>query len=245
MNLGFYGHSYARSVYPFTKILADKINAKIVNYGTIQGSEERILRDIKRSKNLDIAIIFHSYPVYVYLPHSDRDFNVQNSIENRSDYLWKNRSHLEQIDSNWDREILKHPKFYQSFKTKDNFQSAMKVFKEHFYDYDLFNSRFIGALIQIDRYLQFKGIAAVHVVDQKKNYIPNWFHFESGIVDFDICNRWLINTDPSSVSYEDNLSIADHLYNLLDAARSREAHTPDDQSGDGGSIPPAAPIYES
>lgn len=241
IKLGYYGHSYARSVYPFTKLLAEKLKADIVNFGVIQGSEERIVRDLKATKSLDVAVIFHSYPVYVYLPKSDRDFNVQNSIENRADSLWKNQSHLDLIDSQWDLEILKHPKFYSSFKDKSNFKKVMEIFKQYFYDYNLINDRFVGSLMQINSILTNRKILSIHLVDSKKNYLPKWFEFSSGIVDNVICSKYFKDTNPNSLSEQDNRLISEDLYNLVIAARSREVHTPDVQSGDGGSNPPAAP----
>jgi hypothetical protein len=49
-------------------------NANIVNFGVAQGSEERILFELKKTKKLDLAIIFHSAPDFMFVPSQPRDY---------------------------------------------------------------------------------------------------------------------------------------------------------------------------
>ena len=91
MNIGFYGHS-AASWYGNPKSFIDQVkerlNCNIVNVGVAQGSEERVLFDLKKTKKLDIAIIFHQHgPRYMFLPKCNRDITVDTIPENKSKKL--------------------------------------------------------------------------------------------------------------------------------------------------------------
>ena len=53
MNIGFYGHSVCSSIsHPqsWVNTLTKKLKANIVNKGTLQGSVERILFELKKTK---------------------------------------------------------------------------------------------------------------------------------------------------------------------------------------------------
>jgi hypothetical protein len=79
MNIGIYGHSI--SMYEeadsdhFITLLKNHYNAKIVNTGVAQCSEERILFELKKTKNLDLAIIVHSAPYNIFVPSWNRDIS--------------------------------------------------------------------------------------------------------------------------------------------------------------------------
>ena len=69
MNIAFYGHSgCAAPNHPesWLNLLCTKLNFKMTNYGSLQGSEERILYELKKTRKLDLAIIFHSYYSYTF-----------------------------------------------------------------------------------------------------------------------------------------------------------------------------------
>ena len=78
MNIGLYGHSMASWQYqqPWSYItkIQNLYNANIVNFGVAQGSEERILFELKKTKKLDLAIIFHSAPDFMFVPSQPRDY---------------------------------------------------------------------------------------------------------------------------------------------------------------------------
>lgn len=77
MNIGLYGHSMAQwdRKQPFSYItkIKDYFEAEIVSTGVAQGSEERILFDLKKTKKIDLAIIFHSNPDFMFIPSLKRD----------------------------------------------------------------------------------------------------------------------------------------------------------------------------
>ena len=212
MNIGFYGHSNCayRSEDSFLDIVAKELNAKIVNQGVRQGSEERILFELKKTHNLDYAILFHCLPKFLFLPECDRDINVHDIEKQRAEYLFKE-------DNLTNYNVA--PKFNEIFENNENFFNAINVYKDYFYHADLMTNRYFGALIQIDQYLKFRNIPAIHVI-VKKHPFPNWFSFTHGKIDYDIMdivmtheakNPFFVNC----VSKEGNKLIADILLNIM------------------------------
>jgi hypothetical protein len=215
MNIGFYGHSNcsSRSSESFIDIIANKLNANVVNTGVRQGSEERILYELKKTKNLDIAVIFHSEPHYIFLPNCDRDISLKRLKEEKIDLLFNNYS------------LIKQPKFVNVFQTKENFERFIKDYEYYLYDPDLHLNRFYGALLQIDQYITSKKIPTIHVVN--KNSLPSWFKFTSGRLD--TISRSIIKNhiseNPSAeynngITKEGNIELANRLLDLI-AACSR------------------------
>lgn len=80
MNIGIYGHSIA--MYDkdqeghFINLLRNHLDATIVHSGIVQCSEERILFNLKKTKKLDLAVIFHSSPHYMFVPAWNRDIST-------------------------------------------------------------------------------------------------------------------------------------------------------------------------
>lgn len=215
MNIGFYGHSNcsSRSTESFIDIISSELNATIVNTGVRQGSEERILYELKKTKNLDLAVIFHSEPHYIFLPECDRDISLSRLKEEKLELLFNDYSKIE------------NPKFFKIFQTKENFEKFIKNYELYCYDPDLHLNRFYGALIQIDQYVTTKKIPTIHVVNKKS--LPNWFYFSSGIVDITI--KLIIKNHITEIPSKDynngitakgNIEIANRLLKLI-AASSR------------------------
>ena len=211
--VGFYGHSNCayRSEDSLVDLLAKKIGYSVINTGVRQGSEERILFELKKSKNLDLAIIFHSEAQYIFIPDADRDISIKQITRTKSNYIFSD--HLNLFHQ------LHHKKFVELFKTSEEFESAVTYLKTYFYHPDLQLNRFYGSLTQIDQYLLSKSIPALHIISP--NTIPNWFTFKSGLVDTDIMNtvpkyalqpnEWFVNV----VTKEGNLVIANKLETLI------------------------------
>ena len=175
--VGFYGHSNCayRGGNSHVDLFAKHFGLDVVNLGVKQGSEERILYELKKTKELDLAVIFHCEPQYLFLPGCDRDIGLNHLKEHRANYLFEN----------WDNDhSLEHNKrFIEKFKTPENFIMAIQAYKDYFYSIDLQINRFSGALVQIDGYLTAKNIPSIHVIGKS---FPNWFKFTSGAVDKDI-----------------------------------------------------------
>lgn len=209
MNVGFYGHSNCayRSEDSLIDIVASNLHANIVNIGVRQGSEERILFELKKTKNLDLAIIFHSQPHLIFVPNADRDISIKQITSSKSNYIFK-----EHMD---DYHRVHHKKFVKLFKTAEQLESAFNSLKDYFYHPDLQMNRFYGSLIQSDQYLLSKKIPCIHIT--MANSIPSWFSFNSGIVDNSIMtlieehklkpNEWFVNV----MTKEGNAVVAERL----------------------------------
>lgn len=220
-HIGFYGHSGCayRSKDSFIDILAEKLNSKVVNIGVRQGSEERILFELKKTKKLDVAIIFHSEPGYLFLPNSDRDIDISGINQKRIENLIP--------ETDWDSNFSQKysPKFLEEFKCRQDFTSLMDNIRDHLYHPDVMLNRFYGNLIQIDQYLLAKKIPAVHILE-KSNAIPQWFAFQSGVTDYTVAPLYQIfkAKQPffvNCITKEGNLEVVKKLEVLINAACSR------------------------
>lgn len=217
MNIGFYGHSNCayRSNDSFLDLVADHFNATVVNTGVKQGSEERILFELKKSKNLDVAVIFHCQSSSLFLPECDRDIDLKSFDFAKAENLFQNS----QLDSEFTK--THQPKFREVFKTDDTFFNVVCNYKEYLHHPDLMMNRYYGALIQIDQYLSSRDIFAIHILE-KKLPIPAWFKFSSGIIDYQIMT--IVNTCPAknpffanAITREANYLISTLLINIITA----------------------------
>jgi len=212
MKIGFYGHSNCAYTDPisYLNLIADRFNGSIVNTGARQGSEERILFELKKTKELDIAILVHSVPGYIFLPGCDRDIELKELTKKRARHILE----FDEIQS-----YNGYPKTTSKFKTGDNFHNIMEIYRDYFYDPDLFKNRFYGSLIQIDQYLLSKNIPCIHIVSGN-NSIPNWFKFQSGIVDYSISvlfEKFKTHEldSKNSMNADGNKIVADELEKLM------------------------------
>lgn len=225
MNIGFYGQSNCayRGQSSYIDMVASNLSAKVVNTGVRQGSEERILWELKKTKAVDFAVIFHSVPSYLFIPGSDRDFDLKGILNRKADYVWKTFE-IQQMSNNWDYHVEHHRKFVDKFNTTDNFVDVVSKYKDYLYDPDLAMNRYTGSLIQIDQYLMSKQIKCLHIV---QSTLPSWFTFSSGPVDTNILEFFKNYKADTSTDYingistEGNKLLAEYLTNII-AARSRE-----------------------
>jgi hypothetical protein len=213
MNIGFYGHSNCayRSADSFLDIVAKKLNSNIVNIGARQGSEERILFELKKTKNLDLAVIFHSEPHFIFIPNADRDLSMKQINSDKFKYIFSDFSNA------YHREH--HKKFVDLFKTAEELESAIHYLKNYFYHPDLQMNRFYGSLIQVDQYLLAKNIPAIHVISS--NTIPTWFKFSSGIIDetiMELISHYQLKPNEAFVNVmtkDGNIAVAEKLIELI------------------------------
>lgn len=221
MNIGFYGHSSCsyRSKDSLIDLLAAKLDSEIVNIGARQGSEERVLFELKKTKNLDLAIIFHCPSNFLFLPGSDRDFKLDGRFRSHASYIWT-INEIQDMNEKLGFHQEHHKKFIDKFETVNKFVNAMTTFRSFFYDPDLTMNRYYGSLLQIDQYLLAKQINAIHVLSDGLP-LPDWFKFKSGIVDETISNDieehksassdWFVN----GLTETGNNVIAEKLYQLI------------------------------
>jgi hypothetical protein len=198
MNIHIFGHSICRRAskkllneetfsFPENLTFADMFFEKYnLNeqcfYQADCASEERILYFLKKTPlKIDVAIIFHGIPNYIFCPGLDRDLspNVEEDF--------------------WSSGLLDRFKFRQNILKdksvpelveldKQDFKQAYKSYTEYFYTNDLAMNRYYGALIQIDQYLTSKKIPAIHCMLNHNLAVPSWFKFTSGIVDYELAS---------------------------------------------------------
>jgi hypothetical protein len=179
LNIGFFGHSTCSATGPrlFTTIVADHFNAHIVNLGSGQGSEERILFELKKAPSLDIAVIFHSRPSSLFIPTCYRDFDVTKK-KNNMEYYWPNETADNGVMLEAYHEGYGDVK--KIFGTPEEFVNCVSYYKKYLYHPDLHLNRFQGALMMIDSYCNNRIPATVHMIDDV--YRPPWFsEFISGV----------------------------------------------------------------
>jgi hypothetical protein len=216
MKIGFYGHSNCayRSSDSFIDIIANHFGAEIVNTGVKQGSEERILYELKKTKQLDLAVIFHSIPSSIFLPNCNRDLVLRDMSDIRMQYLLFEQEKDITVDHEDYNQTLK-----KQFYDIETFKNVLEVHKNYFYNPDVLLNRYYGALIQIDKYLIDKQIPTIHVLEKT---LPRWLSLQSGIVDFNIMKltkqhrllpdkRFVSNC----ITIEGNLKVADNLKLLM------------------------------
>jgi hypothetical protein len=186
MNIHIFGNSICRpqedGIAPhFVDILFEKYNLPYEFLHMFPNmSEERILYLLKKTKDIDLAIIFHGVEGSIYAPTLDWDFNL-NVINPAKWYL---------IDPE-NRVLPYHPNRITDSSVdvveeipRIQIKDALEVYKKFFHTRDSIRNRYLGALIQIDQYLTHKKIPVIHCAYMKS--IPSWFKFSSGIVDYDL-----------------------------------------------------------
>lgn len=186
MNIGFYGDSRcqnAASAQSWMRLLADHFDADIAATGTVQCSEERILYQLKKTRDLDLAVIFHSEShLCLFLPNMERDLH-QILSDQRAEYLLENQ-HFFNVEMNIPENRSSHPRFHKQFRSGHNLIKILNNYRKIFYDNDASRNRYWGSLIQIDQYLTAKKIPAIHVPTPGQT--PDWFRFSSGRVADDV-----------------------------------------------------------
>lgn len=202
MNIHIFGHSIclqSKSDIPsFVDILVAKYNIIPNNvHIAVCGSEERILYFLKKVKDpIDIAIIFHGDPNFVFVPPLERD--IQPSTGKEPFYSSKNNvyvNYFKNIPQDKSQPVVSKVHINDFVRAKD-------LFLKYFYTPDLNANRHYGALIQIDQYLKYKNIKAIHCVLEKT--LPTWFDFTNGIVD----------TEITQLQTPNSLYACDHRFSL-------------------------------
>jgi len=225
MKIGFYGDSKACwAKFPiyddisFIDIVCEHYQAKLINKGVPQGSEERILKELKKSKEPDMVVIFHSQSSRFYLPQTDRDIDVRDFNkffdDRKANYIWKAGEKNRDSAS----EFFDYGQIKDKFKDLDEFIATISLYKKHLYDADVHLNRYYGSLVQIDQFLTHKKIPSIHVIDP--NAMPSWFKFQSGETATDLFrlseDNFELGTFPNNISKKGQQRIAKILISKID-----------------------------
>lgn len=226
MNIGFYGHSaaswYGNSI-SFIDRVKTQLDCNIVNIGVAQGCEERILFDLKKTKKLDIAVIFHQRgPKYMFLPKCNRDLSMDSVPENKAKILWSESGDIDDNNiEHFESEFFSYGKIKEVFQTPENFIQSMKTYKEYFYHPDLQRNRFESATYMVDAYCLARVPKVIHISDYDYKLVMPWFSFKSGIIADDI--QQLVNDNyiggnpslPNNITIEGNKLVADKIIETI------------------------------
>jgi len=189
MHIEFLGHSIAnrnrRGSYDlFTDIIRKKYNATSKHDGFGLCSEERILYLLKKTKGIDLVVIFHADPAFWFGPGFECDFSTMSDRE-VEDYYSKHWTRFyEQVRQ--DKLIDKDTDPFISFGGESAI-TAFKDYNKYFYTREVNQNRHNGALMQIDQFITAKNIPVIHCITSPTD-IPTWFKFTSGIIDREIGN---------------------------------------------------------
>lgn len=199
--LGLYGHSVCTASTKrdgsYQQILVNKFpTLDIVNIGAGQSSQERIFYELKKTKNLDAAIIFHSRPGSIFIPGSNQDLaTATNTIDNKIKRAWDySNNDLEEL--HWECDPNNSRGLSRVFPNLEEFQQTINLYLKYLYTPDLEKNRFEGALLAVDRYCASNKIK--HVVHVPSQYIPPWFSFQSGTMDQELVKLSTMQGVPSN-----------------------------------------------
>ena len=217
-NIVFFGHSLFRTAKfsnnkTFNDTLVDIVykNYNISDYEDMHvpcTSEERLLFLLKKYKKpMDVAIISHAHVQSVFCPSWDHDWvSARISAEELR--------HYEETDLKWKfiptRYYTGESTGFISYKEVN---SALADYREYFHNNDVQLNRYYGALMQIDQYLKYKNIPAIHLI--REEYVPRWFKFTHGIVDYDFIRFQHPNNEHCSSYSETANSVSDYGNQLI------------------------------
>ena len=226
MNIHIFGHSIClqseTNILSFTDILVNRYDIKPHQlHISLCGTEERILYFLKKVKEpIDIVIIFHGDPSLMFVPSLPDDMHPST---NTTGYFWDNPRNIQ----------LRYHEHVVNDKTtpnvqlqsRDDFKIAFEYLLKYFFTRDLNTNRHYGALVQIDQYLKYKNIHAIHCV--LENTLPSWFTFSSGIVDTEITTMQQVSSkyrcdgrlSNNKINEEGNKLIAEKLIGYINMAR--------------------------
>jgi hypothetical protein len=190
MKIGFYGHSTAcwagfpvKDQKSFIDMICEHYHATLVNKGVPQGSQERILFEIKKTKEIDLAVIFHSTSSFVYLPSCQRDLTLT-ELNDKAFYLWRELSDNSTDLAKAKEQYFSYGGIKETFEDIKIFIDTMSLYKKFLYHPDLNMNRYLGALVQTDQYIAAKKIPCIHIISKRN--LPTWFTFTSGMFCYDI-----------------------------------------------------------
>lgn len=218
MNIGFYGHSICTAINtPNNESFIDQIrlkySANIVSIGVPQGSEERILFDLKKTTNLDIAVIFHSFPKFIFLPRCKRDISINTVPLKKAKYFWTEADYTPVTKERFEEIFFSYGKIKEVFETSENYVDAVTSYREFFYHPDLMTNRYQSTLLMIDNYLSSKKIPSYHVIHPK--CLPNWMSIQSGALNTDFL-MFPYFSGYNNITLEQNKIIAETLITWID-----------------------------
>jgi hypothetical protein len=223
MDIGFYGHSAASwygNTHSFIDQVKEQLGCNIVNIGVPQGSEERVLFDLKKTKKIDVAIIFHQCgPRYMFLPKCNRDITMDTVPENKSKILWSEYNENQITQESFENEFFSYGKIKEVFKTPEEFINCIYYYKTYLHHPDLQRNRFESATLMVDTYCASRVSKVIHISDYPYEKRMPWFSFKSGVLANDVAELasqyYESGTNPNNINNEGNRLIANRLVEII------------------------------
>lgn len=250
MKIGVFGNSVGvteqtqSATKSFVTKLLEYYNAELVNNAVLLGSTERVAYELKKCKKLDLVLIFYSLPGFYFVPKfKQRDFKSiePSQLKERMDSHRTYQFDKENIENGSIQNFLEsemkdfveeqnHPSYNQRGVDPNQLTEALITYNNWFYDYDLQCNRHHASLLLIDTYLSAMKIPVIHCLHTKKDSIPSWFKFNSGIVDEEI-QHFQINeyreedwiSSPNRINAEGNEIVFEKLKILSEQAFQKVA----------------------
>jgi hypothetical protein len=220
--IGFYGHSSVSwanveiyGVRSWIDIVIEKLGYELACIGVREGSEERILHSLKKTKNIDIAVIFHSLPSFMFLPQCNRDIQITEFDDAKSEYLWQDRQSTNKI-TQAKQQYFNFGGIKDAFHEEAIFINTLQSYYKFLYTPELHVDRFNGAFIQIDQYCSTKNIKAIHV--PARNNFPSWYKLTSGKSYPEVMDTVYANWEmgyPNGITAEGQALVAEQMIAIL------------------------------
>lgn len=196
------------------------IDTNDVCRGVARCSEERILFYLKKTKKIDVAVIFHGMPHAEFCVSSVDDFK-HGTMDYEEIELLTNEGINRMFYTDVQQKLPTCKSDATVNSTPAETYEKLKNHNEMFYHIDLQKNRYNGALIQIDQYLTYKNIKAVHFTNRM---LPAWFKFTSGIVNTEFGEYQYSPTygcsyakSANAITEEGNKIISDALISYIDS----------------------------
>jgi hypothetical protein len=213
MKIDFFGHSICgkRSgpdrPKTFVDMLVEHYQAGNQWIGFANCSEERLLYTMKKTKDIDVAIIFHSDPSFIYTPSFECDYHRLSEQQLNEKFIYD----VPKFHPEWKKDNLFAQNDERIELDEETAKNAFLTYYNYFTTPEVNRNRHYGALIQIDQLCAAKNIKVIHCPKSRKD-IPQWFKFTTGLVDWDIAS---MQNDGSKYSVS---------YNKVDNAISEEGN---------------------
>ena len=207
MNIEFFGPSIIASgkdnqkFYTFYDLILSSFNASSLNTQIPLCSEERILYNLKKTTNIDIALIFHTQPQFIYFSNFTRDHVFYNEKEILNQLKISSLEFVEEFKQNKKDHV--NPWTLTSLQIENNRSlDFLTDFMDLYFNRDVNLNRFHGALNLINDYLFNRKIPVIHFVSNK-SYIPSWFKFKSGIIDETFFLSYSLSSDMKPIGIKE------------------------------------------
>lgn len=209
MKIGIFGDSSAVwrpsqdwGYLSYCQIVRDYFSEDTINwYGANTGSLPRTIANIQKHKHLDLYIIFHSKPDYIYSPGWRRDF----PLEEIKRAIRDNQA----LDA-FKEQLRRHSPF-----NYENIKSELKFWLNTWHDEKLLQMSFVANLMLLNKLLQGKTVINIPRSSVEKQLIQTGLHN-------DYLQELLksAGTHPTYIPREQHDAVAQEMISMIEKIKS-------------------------